>query len=112
MTIRSYTVHLSLPTDGPFVKSKREKLKARSLKEARIKAKELAEGEQAEVLAVASAALIAKIRKTMYAGYRNINPHLRPSFELKRRHKGRPIKGRRNVPYPKRMISIRITTLF
>lgn len=112
MTIRRYTAHLSLPSDGPFINFSHEKLKARSKKEAKVKAAELAAAKQGKVLVVSPESMNERIRKTLRAGHRNINPHLRPSFELKHRHKGRPLKGRRNVPYPKRMISIRITTLF
>ncbi len=111
MTIRQYTAALNLPNTGPFMNLQYEKIKARSKKDAKVKGEELAKEKQGKLLAVYPKSMNEGVRKTLRAGHRNINPHLRPSFELKHRHKGRPLKGRRNVPYPKRNVSIRITNV-
>ncbi|WJJ55029.1 hypothetical protein [Xanthomonas phage RTH11] len=109
MTIRGYTACLSLPTEESFSSLDYVKLRARSKKDAKAQAEQLALDAKGEMLAVYSDSFANATKRDMRAAHRNINPHLRPAFDLKYRHKGRPIKGRRNVPRPKRGLTITIS---
>lgn len=111
MTIREYTACLSKAGEDNLHTLDYVKLRARNKKDAEAQAEKLALEANGEVLAVYSAAFANATKRDMHAAHRNINPHLRPSFDLKYRHKGRPIKGRRNVPRPKRALSITISEI-
>lgn len=109
MTIRQYTACLTLQSEDQFLTLDYRPLRARSKKDAEAQAEKMAAELNGEMMAVYSKAFSEATKRDMRAAHNNINPHLRPSFDLKHRHKGRPLKGRRNVPRPKRGLSITIS---
>jgi hypothetical protein len=80
-----------------------EVISARTGEEANVIGKEVAEKAGGEFLTTFSMAFNGGARRDFRRAMRYHNPDRLVSFDLKHRHKGRPIKGIRNCPRPKKL---------
>lgn len=83
-------------------------VKARNGVEAERLGRELAVANGGDFLSTFSQGFAGAARRDMNKAFRYVNPETFVRFDLKHRHKGRPIKGKRNCPKPKRLLSVSI----
>lgn len=104
MPRRKYKLVYTVPGSHPKLHSMRyEEISARTDEEAKVVGKEVAEKAGGEFLATYSMAFNGGARRDFRRAMRYHNPESFVSFDLKHRHKGRPIKGKRNCPRPKKL---------
>lgn len=104
MPKRKYKLAYSVPGSHPKLHSMRfDVISARSGREADLIGKEVAGRAGGDFLSTYSLAFDGAARRDARRAMRYHNPDRFVSFDLKHRHKGRPIKGIRNCPRPKKL---------
>lgn len=104
MPKRKYKLVYSVPGSHPKLHSLRyEVIKARNGKEANVIGKDRAREVGGDYLSTFSLSFNGAASRDFRKAMRYHNPERFVPFDLKHRHKGRPIKGIRNCPQPKKL---------
>lgn len=104
MPKRKYKLVYTVPGSHPKLHSLRyEVISARTSQEADLVGKEVAAKAGGDFLSTYSMSFAGGARRDARRAMRYHNPDRFVPFDLKHRHKGRPIKGIRNCPRPKKL---------
>lgn len=105
MPKRKYKLVYTVPGSHPKLHSMRyETIKACNRKEAKVIGKKAAEAAGGEFMSTYSMSFNGAAARDARRAMRYHNPESFVPFDLKHRHKGRPIKGIRNCPRPKKLV--------